>query len=191
MNDRFLAEHRTSHGSRQGKVFTRSKAGDHPRIGSPFRPRTASDDARIARCLLIPAHRSPAPPGERIEPVQGQQRLRRQVGNEIVAAMVRKLMRNRHVAGLYVVIGHEGRRQGHHLVGNAESHGAGNSGRFHQPHLARIPYRNTVFQQLTAHLHVIANTPADEYQRATYPKRQQQVRYSKAHHRSDDGFRSA
>ena len=83
--------------------------------------------------------------------------------------MVRKFVRNGHIACCNVVMRHEFRRQGHHLVGNAESNGSGDGGRFHQPHLARLAHGARVFQKALPHLEVFAHAPAQEHQRAADP----------------------
>ena len=188
VDDGLFAQHRTGHRSSQRHVFPGSKAGDYLCVGHPFGLSAASHDARIARRLLVPAHRSPAPPGERIEPVQSQQRLGRDVGDEIVAAMVRKLVRNCHVAGIKVVMRHEGRRQGHHLVGDAEGHRAGDGRGFHQPHLAGFADGNGFGQQVAAHPVVFAKPPAEEHQRPAQPQGQQQFGNAKAQRRRRSRF---
>ena len=189
VNDRFLAKHRASHGGRQSQMVPGRETGNHTGIGCSFWLRTASHDARIARRLLIPAHRSPAPPGERIEPVQRQQRLRRNVGHEIEPAMVRKLVRNRHVAGGNVVMRHELWRQGNHLVHYAESDGPGNGGRFHQSHLSGIAHRHAAGQQIAPHGHVFTDPPAQEDHRAADPQREQQIGHHDAHFGRQGGGR--
>ena len=121
------------------------------------------------------AHRAPSGPGQRVEPVQRQQRLRGQVDQQIMPGVMGQFMRQREIARLGIVPGHEAQWQGHDLVEHAKGNRGCNRRAFHQPHFACFSHRQGISQQRAAHLHIGNGPPAKEQHRARQPEWQHEI----------------
>ena len=99
-------------------------------------------------------HRAPSCPGEWIEPVQGEQRLRGDVDQQVLTAVMRKFMRQGKIARLAVGPGHEVKRQGNHLVQHTKGNRRSDGGGFNQPHASNLADRPSNFEQPRAHMPV-------------------------------------
>ena len=163
VNDRLVAQHGAGHRCCQrrarGQLRTAGVIGDHGGIGSAFVARAAGHHAGVTGRFLVAAHRGPAHPAQRVEPVDREQRLDQHIGKDVLAAMVREFVGNREVALLAVGGGHEARRKGDDLVEHPEGHRPRNRWRFDQADGAHLTHRPCVGEQFAAQ-HPVEPEPA-------------------------------
>jgi hypothetical protein len=134
MDDRFFAQHRARHRGCQRAAGRGGGVGDQHSVGRPRGAIAVCDDPRVARSFLIASHRAPSQVPERVEPVQGEQRQRGEIGEQIVSAVVREFVCQRQVPRMTVGLGHEPARQRNELVDHAERQRRFGGGALHQPH---------------------------------------------------------
>jgi len=140
MKDRAFAQHRAGHRRaqrhRRGAARGPGKAGDERGIGGPLGRRAARHHPGIAGRLLIAPQRQPAIMGKRVEPVQREQRLHQEVDQQIAAAVMGKLVRQREVARLAIGHGKKAAGQRDHPVEHAKGQRSAGRRGLDQPHRA-------------------------------------------------------
>ena len=171
MDDGFVAEHRAGHRRSQRKARTGGNIDDQRGIERALVAASAGEHAGVARRFLVAAHRAPAHPRQWVEPVQREQRLRREVGEQVVPFVVGNLVRNRQVARRDVRLGHEQQRQTDYLVMHAKRDRLLQGRRLDQPDIADLANRAGAGEQFAAHPAIARDAPGEESEHAAGPHR--------------------
>ena len=144
MDYRFFSQDRTHHRRRlpgRESGFGRGcEAGDGGGVLGAGIAVAGIGHARIAGRLLVAPQRPPAEPRQRIEPVQREQGLRGEIGEDVVRAVVRQLVRYGEVACGAVLHQQETGRQRDDLVEQAEGERRSDRTRFDEADVAHLAH---------------------------------------------------
>ena len=102
-----------------------------------------------------------------------EQRLDEDVDEDVVAAVMRQLMRDREVADQALAAGHETIGQRDDLVEDAKCHRPRNRRGFDQADGAHLAHRTRLFEQFAAQLAIEPETPGHEDRGPGKPQDQQ------------------
>ena len=167
----FIAEHGARHRRGQRDIGASGDAGDKTGIGDPLFGRLACNHPGIAGRFLVAPQREPAIAAERIEPVQRKQRLHRNVDQQVLAIVVRQLVRQGEITRDNVVLRHETFRQRDDRIENAERKRCLRSRRFDEAYLPRATDFASAFEQLSAQLEIAPEPQPEKDGSADQPYR--------------------